>query len=70
MREVLIMVDGDAGLDGKLTPQLEWEICVGSAQATDEVVFERLDCAFRRIHSVVVGFQKLPFALVLLEVSF
>ena len=63
-------VEGDAGLDGKLIPQLEWEICVGSAQATNEVVFERLDCAFCRIYSVVVGLHKLSFAFVLLEVSF
>ena len=57
-------------MDGKLIPQLEWEIRVGCAQATDEVVLERLDCAFCRIDLVVVWLHKLPFAFVLLEVSF
>ena len=61
-------IEGDAGLDGKLIPQLEQEIRVGCAQATDEVVLECLDCAFRCIDSVVVWLHKLPFAIVLFEV--
>ena len=63
-------VEGDAGLDGKLIPQLEWEIHVCCAQATDEVVFECLNCVFCRIDLVVVRLHKLPFAIVIFEVSF
>ena len=40
---------------------------VGGCEATDEVVLEGLDGAFGRVHSVVVGLNKLPLALFGLE---
>ena len=61
-------IEGDAGLDGKLIPQLEREICVCCAQAADEVIFESLDRVFGCIYSVVVRLYKLPFAITLFEV--
>jgi hypothetical protein len=45
-----------------MVPQLEGKICIGCAEPTDEVVFERLNGAFGRICAMIVGFDKLDLA--------
>ena len=47
------------GLLCKMVPKLEWEIDVGGAESTDEVVFESLDGAFRCIDTMIVWLDKL-----------
>ena len=47
------------GLLCEMVPQLEWEIYVGGAESTDEVVFESLDGSFRGVDAMIVGFDEL-----------
>ena len=63
-------VERDDCLLGELVPQLEGPVAVGRAEATDEVVLERLDGPSGRIDAVVCRFDKLPFAVLLLEEGF
>ena len=44
---------------GKFIPKLNWEVGVGSAEGSDESIFERLDGSFRRIHAMIVGLDEL-----------
>jgi hypothetical protein len=37
-----------------MVPQLEWKIRIRGAQATDKVIFERLNCSFSRVDAMVV----------------
>jgi hypothetical protein len=46
-----------------MVPQLEGEVCIGRAETTDEVVFERLDGAFGGICAMIVGFDKLDLSI-------
>ena len=48
---------------------MEGPLAVGGAEAADEVVFECLDGAFGRIHTVIGWFDKLPPAIFLFEVG-
>ena len=51
-------------------PKVDGERGVSAGQDGDEVPFERLDCTFRRIHTVVVRFHQLELAFVLGEKLF
>ncbi len=42
-----------------MVPKLEWEVDVGGAKSTDEVVFESLDGLLRGVDAMIVGFDKL-----------
>jgi|LakMenEpi03Aug12_release.lakeMendotaPanAssembly.Ray.scaffolds.fasta_scaffold4763456_1 hypothetical protein len=42
-----------------MVPKVEWEIDVGGAEPTDEVVFESLDGPFCGIDAMIVGFDEL-----------
>ncbi len=57
----------DDGLFREIVPKLEWKIFVGSAKATDEVVFESLYSSLCGVDSMVVGFHELHFSVLLLH---
>ena len=57
-------------LGGHLIPWFDGPLTVSCAEATDEVVSERLDGLLGGIHTVVCWFHKLPSASFLLEVFF
>jgi hypothetical protein len=42
-----------------MVPKLEWEVDIGGAESTDEVVFESLYGSFRGIDAMIVGFNEL-----------
>ena len=63
-------IQRDDGLLSELVPKLQREIDIRCAQATDEVVFERLDRPLGGVDAVIGWFNKLPFAVLLFEVRF
>ena len=52
-------------LFGKFVPKLEWEIHICGAKAANDMIFERLDCAFGCIDSVICWLYKLPCTILL-----
>jgi hypothetical protein len=61
-------IDGVLYLGGKFVPQLNWEVGVGCAQCSNEMIFEGLDGSFGGIDAVVVWFYKLDTDLLGCEV--
>ena len=62
-------VESDDCLAGHLIPKLDWPLTISCAEATDEVVFDRLGGFLDGIYTVVCWLHKLPSASFLLEVS-
>jgi hypothetical protein len=63
-------VEGEESLWQKAVPEVEREIFVGAAEAGDEVVFERADCAFGGIAAVDVGRDELKIDVLRTEEVF
>jgi hypothetical protein len=57
-------------LGGQFIPQFEWKVTVCFGKGRDESILERLDRPFRGVDMVVVGFNKLQFAIVLVQELF
>ena len=55
---------------GKCIPKLEGPLGISCAEATDEMVFERLDGTFSCVNSVVCWFDKLPSAALFCQILF
>ena len=46
-----------------MIPQLKWKLWVRGAEATDEMILERLNCTFGGVDVVVVWLDKLNRAI-------
>ena len=54
----------------ELAPELERAVGVDGGKVCERVVFHRLQCQFRRVYSVVVGFHELYLCFVGCDISF
>ena len=60
----------DDGLLRQMIPQLKWEIWISGAKAANKMVFERLNRSFGGVDAMVVRFDELDRAFVLLHECF
>ena len=60
----------DVGLFREVVPKLEWEVFIGSAEPTDEMVFKCLDSPFSGVDAMVVRLNKLNCSVLFLHEGF